>query len=86
MLLEHVDNALLRSVFDRLFAAEDEETVNNGFDELRQMGEVYAGRVAQEEQKERSELGIVRVESKSVMDDVAAEWGYQEPEPKEDDE
>lgn len=80
MLLEKVENALLLGVFDRLFSAETEEAVNSGFDELNQVGEAFAARVAKAEADERKELNISRVESADVMQQVKDEWGWVEPE------
>lgn len=86
MLTEHIENALLMGTFNRLFAAEDEETVRLGFDELERLGEAYSAKASEAELEERKELGISRVESEAVLADVAAEWGMEMPKAQPDDE
>lgn len=75
-MLERIDDPLTVDVFTRLFAAEDEETMELVFAELEQLGESLTAEYAKAVAKARVQRGVQRRESWSTLADAAAEWGF----------
>lgn len=81
MLVEGMSDPLLLSAYDRLFGAEDEQTVDDTFRELAAIGDHHHAEFRKAEDKARAKLGIVRSMPQSALDAAAAEWGYVPPVP-----
>lgn len=83
MLVDGLTDPIMLSAYDRLFTAEDEQTVDDAFRELAAIGDHYHAEFRKAEDKARAKLGIVRTMSQADLDRAAAEWGYVPPVPPE---